>query len=533
MSTQTENSKHLKCIVIILLAVMAVSILALIGISLTRANGVKSGTVVLEGSYTQESQYGLAPYRDVTALSAFDEDGTAVAFSAMRETPSVMLFWASWCPKCTIGFDSIVKLSETLKQQGVTLYLVNKTDGTLETLQKAKAYLNRHVIDTPALYDDGLVAYKGLGLSKIPTVVVLNNQGRLINYAEGFVPEVDMLLAMVQEARAGKAATVQQFIASNLLNDDGGVRTNYLDSESDTPPSGGDVLSESQGLMMLSAAAMEERELFDRLWDYTKSQSTGGSLCAWVTTKDGPSSVNAAIDDLRIYRALSAAQARWGSYSKDIKLLAQGLYQYNTDGKNLYDFHDFSLNSTAQRLTLCYADFEALEMLAQEDGKWRTIYKNSLEIVEKGKISADFPLYHSYYDYSTNTYVSDKLNMAEAMVTLLNLSRVSKLDPQSLQWLRARLDEGAIYAQYSTNGRPTLEGRYESTAVYALCALIALSQDEPDMARQALSHLEALKIRTSSSKLNGGFGNADGSGIYSFDQCMALLAYQQMERFIQ
>ncbi len=347
------------------------------------------------------------------------------------------------------------------------------------------------------------------------------------------MPDADLLLTMVQEAKAGKAATVQRFITSNLLNSDGGVRTNYLDSPTAATPSGGDVLSESQGLMMLSAVMEDDRELFERLWGYAKSAEAGGGLSAWVTTKDGPSPVNAAIDDLRILRALSAANEQWGIGDWDIKTLAQGLYEYNTDGKNLFDFHDFSFDSTAQRLTLCYADFEALELLAQRDGRWRTVYQNSLDIVQKGRISADFPLYHSYYDYSLSSYHSDTLNMSEAMVTLLNLSRVGKLDEQSMQWLRDRLDEGAIYARYSTDGRPTLEGRHESTAVYALCAMVAMNEGDLAMAREALSHLEALKIRSVSNELNGAFGNTDGSGIYSFDQCTALLAYQQMERLLQ
>lgn len=533
MTAYRENPKRLKRIVVLLLSVMAISIIALLAIGLLGKNSVNPGSGGQEDTQTQDRQYSLAPYRDVAGLSVFYEDGSAAPFSALCKTPAVMVFWASWCPKCTIGFESTLKLSEPIKQQGATLYLVNKTDGTRETVQKANAYLDKHAADIQSLYDIELFAYQELGLSKIPTAVVIDAQGRVTGYTEGFVPDEDMLLAMVQEAKVGKAATVQRFITSSLLSDNGGLRTNYLDDPTAATPSGGDVLSESQGLMMLSAVMEDDRELFERLWGYAKNSEAGGGLTAWVTTDDGPSQVNAAIDDLRIYRALCAAQEQWGIGAEDVKTLAKGLYEYNTDGTNLFDFHDFSFGATAQRLTLCYADFEALSLLVESDGRWRTVYESCLELVQKGRISEQFPLYHSYYDYSLNQYQSDKLNMAEAMVTLLNLSRVGKLDAQSLQWLRDRLDEGAIYAQYSTDGRPTLEGRYESTAVYALCAMVAVSEGDLVMACKALSHLEALKIRSISSGLDGAFGNADGSGIYSFDQCTALLAYQQMERVLQ
>jgi hypothetical protein len=38
-----------------------------------------------------------------------------------------------------------------------------------------------------------------------------------------------------------------------------------------------------------------------------------------------------------------------------------------------------------------------------------------------------------------------------------------------------------------------------------------------------------LRIRDISNSFNGAFGNADGSGIYSFNQLVALLAYHSME----
>ncbi|WP_294407159.1 glycoside hydrolase family 8 [uncultured Clostridium sp.] len=39
-----------------------------------------------------------------------------------------------------------------------------------------------------------------------------------------------------------------------------------------------------------------------------------------------------------------------------------------------------------------------------------------------------------------------------------------------------------------------------------------------------------MKINDPENKYYGAFGNPDGSGIYSFDQCMALLAYAELEK---
>ncbi|MEW9992333.1 glycoside hydrolase family 8 [Clostridium butyricum] len=51
-----------------------------------------------------------------------------------------------------------------------------------------------------------------------------------------------------------------------------------------------------------------------------------------------------------------------------------------------------------------------------------------------------------------------------------------------------------------------------------------------ELINNAVIRMEKMKIDDLGNLYYGAFGNVDGSGIYSFDQCMALLAYAKLEK---
>jgi len=157
------------------------------------------------------------------------------------------------------------------------------------------------------------------------------------------------------------------------------------------------------------------------------------------------------------------------------------------------------------------------------------IAQNSLAIVEKGSIGDAFPLYYNTYDYTKKTYQHDTIHMAEEMVTLLHLARIGRLPQKTVQWLKSAVTGEGIFARYQTNGTVAEGGHYESTAIYGLVSMIAQAIGDEDLANRAMIRMETMRIFDTSNIVNGAFGNADGTGIYSFDQCIALLAYNSEE----
>lgn len=462
-------------------------------------------------------------------VSFVKENGDALTLKSMSGKVVVLTFWASWCPHCNKELEQSSQIQSMLsKYPEVEFWLVDKLDEPKETKEKALSYLKENKIPFQTVFDENLQVYKQLGIKIVPTTLVIDKQGVLRAWHTGEGLNAGVLEAMLQYALNRGSDGVLDFITRHLTNAEGGIKTNYLQRTGVTP-GGTDVLSESQGLIMEYAVTKKDKALFDRSFNYILDKMHKDPLPAWVATQQGPSRVNALLDDLRIYRSLSYADTLWGGYSSRLENYEKALYRYNTEKQFLVNNYDFQYRKKSKQFKLCFADFEALQLLAAKNPSWEKVRQNSLDLVEKGSIKGDFPLYYSTYDYTKKEYLQEDINMAEGMVTLLHLARIHRLPQKTVDWLKAAVDGEGIFAKYRTDGT-VIEGyRYESTAIYGLVSLIAAAVQDEELANKALLRMEAMRIFDTANPLNGAFGNPDGTGIYSFDQCMALLAYSRAE----
>lgn len=481
----------------------------------------------------QQEDTDVHIYQKVTNLALTDSRGEQIHPLEESQDVKVLLFWASWCPHCKDSIRQADQLQHIAEEHGAKLWLIDKLDGEKETREQAVKFLEEQQPGVTSLFDEECREYKRLGLHMIPTVLVVDKNDRILSVTEGSIPSQEQLSAMIQEAHVGKAASLESLIERTLLNHEGGLRTNYLETEAGVP-SGNDVLSESQGILLEYAARKGRTELFERVWDYTQTKMTEQGLMPWVMTGRNDTTVNALVDDLRIIGALQVMNRKTaGDWKTVLNNYYDAVYIWNTQDGSPVDFYDSEYNQKADRFTLCYGDFATLSQMKTDDGRFKEIYDRTLELVLGGQISKTFPLYYSYYDYTMGKYTGSELNMAEGLTTLLHLAEVGELPQPALQWLEQEMEKGCIYAAYNKDGRPAKDGYYESTAVYAIVAMIALEAGRERLAGQAVNRMEQLRIREDGNAQNGLFGNVDGSGIYFFDQGMALLAYELYERITE
>jgi hypothetical protein len=230
-----------------------------------------------------------------------------------------------------------------------------------------------------------------------------------------------------------------------------------------------------------------------------------------------------------MYKALYRANQLWGGYDELLNNWGKSIIEYNTNKNQPVNYYDFKAKKKANRISLCFLDFEALKLLEKIDTNVVGIYDNSNQLMKEGYISNDFPFYYSYYDYDKKEYSSDDLNMAEAMYTLLNLARVNELGENSITWIEKSLESTGIKARYTINGDIVEGYNYESTAIYAIIAMIGKEIGNNKMVTEALSRMELVRTFDSSLLWKGTFTTDDGKDIFSFDQCMALLLYGYLE----
>ena len=453
----------------------------------------------------------------VTAFRA--ADGSMRDLNDWAGKKLMLLFWGSWCPYCGKALGAWEAYESVLAEYpDYGLILINKLDpGKGETVEKAQAYLSDNAIPFECLYDEGLKAWQAYGVRRIPTLLILDGQGYL-RCMTADAPESDPeLRALLAWAESGGAAATERFLTASMIGADGGVYTTYMDRKG-ASPTGRDVLSESQGLLMAYAALTQNRALFEQSWRYAKEKLRRDGVFAWYAMEDGTrADANALMDDLRIYRALKSANALWGGLDSDVADLASAIIAHNASAGQPVGFYDFRQQRAGSTIPLCYLDLEALGDLG--------LRQRAEDILLGGYIGDAFPLYYAAYDYSSGTYSASSLNTSEALMTLYHAVKGGVARRESLKWLERQVVSGTLAARYGTDGRVVKGFDYHSTAVYAIAALIGAAAGNARLYTCARRLMERYAV-TEPSALQGSFSDrADGSDIIAFDQLMPLLVY--------
>lgn len=529
----------LRIIFLVLAVVTAAGVLMLIKVQSTRPYMTESVGQQDVEEYDWEkglsdSTYWLPEncslYEAVPDFSFVDDREQSHLISEWKGKNLVVVFWASWCEDCSRQMPMMSQYEKLAKEYGeITFLYINKTDGSRETMERAKEYFDALSLEGELYYDTSLQAYDMLGLHNIPTTLFINKEGKITAWSSSQIEKTGIFEALLKNATEGGAKATAEFIVKYMMDGDGGIHSAYEPGNQVNINS--EVLSESQGLGLLYAVSVQDKDLFDNILGYIKAFLWKEGLAAWRMEDGKAGSVNALIDDLRIYRALVEAEKLWGGYASEVRLCEEALLKRAVSDGKFVDFYDFQNRVYASRFTLCYGDMQAMQLLAEGTGDLGAAraYEKTLELLERGQISNEFPLYYSWYNYDKEQYEKDDLNTAEAMMTLLHLARQGKLKNNTLEWIRAQMAGEGLKMRYSVKGEVVSGYNQESTAVYAILVMIADEIGDDSLRAQALNKMEKMHIINTEFPYNGAYGMADGSGITSFDQLMPMLAYRALE----
>lgn len=323
-----------------------------------------------------------------------------------------------------------------------------------------------------------------------------------------------------------RAQLLHQFI-TDKLSGSYGIYTNYTDTEqNELAATGHEVLSESMGLLMRYYALTHEQAPFDESWKLAEQMfsTSSGFSYRYSPKLNKTYAVNAAVDDLRIIRALYEAEEVFAehSYGQFADELATRFMQHNVQESKLYDFYDDELNIANSFITLCYIDLRTLQLMPEADNK-DELLQNMLPIIQGGYLSDAFPFYETRYVYNTEQYEADDINTVESLLTILSLVEVGQHNAKSIDYIKEQLQQGALYGRYSRDGEPLTT--IQSTAIYAITAMIASELGDQELYDQSISKMEQFQVLQQQSELYGAYGDPGSLQAYSFDNLQALLAY--------
>lgn len=170
--------KHKKILLIVVMALVVLLAGTSVSCGIGEDNATQNSLVTPKPT---EATQETTPAPDFTVL---DYDGNEVKLSDFKGTPVVLNFWASWCPPCKSEMPDFDEIYQDYKGK-ICFMMVNLTDGTQETIETAKGYVEGEGCSFPVYFDtksEGAMAY---GVYSIPTTFFIDANGDVVAYASG------------------------------------------------------------------------------------------------------------------------------------------------------------------------------------------------------------------------------------------------------------------------------------------------------------------------------------------------------------
>ena len=138
---------------------------------------------VLSAWKSKDMLLGPAP-----VLAGYDLQGQLMTLEP-NDGPTLIYFWATWCPICGFTISSIASIAEDYP-----VITVATTSGSEEEIA---TYLAQKNISLPVMMDDSGDLGRHWGVTGVPAIFILDSKGQITHRSLGYASELGLRARLV------------------------------------------------------------------------------------------------------------------------------------------------------------------------------------------------------------------------------------------------------------------------------------------------------------------------------------------------
>ena len=121
-------------------------------------------------------------------LAGYDLQGQLMALEP-KDEPTLIYFWATWCPICGFTISSIASIAED--------YPVISVATTSGSEEEIATYLAQKNIRLPVMMDDSGDLGRHWGVTGVPAIFIVDSKGHITHRSLGYASELGLRARLV------------------------------------------------------------------------------------------------------------------------------------------------------------------------------------------------------------------------------------------------------------------------------------------------------------------------------------------------
>jgi cytochrome c biogenesis protein CcmG/thiol:disulfide interchange protein DsbE len=117
------------------------------------------------------------------------DPGSRLSLGDLKGSAVIVDFWATWCQPCAMQTPVLDRLARRHRDRGLRVVGVDVSD---DDPIAASGYAAQKGLSYPIVVDETGLTQREYGVSKLPSLIIIDREGRIAHRTSGFVDEASL-----------------------------------------------------------------------------------------------------------------------------------------------------------------------------------------------------------------------------------------------------------------------------------------------------------------------------------------------------